>query len=197
MNGLDKMIAQILDDADKEAKEILAAAKQEADSIRAEAEESVKKLTGEKAEQARQMEAGHMERVKSSAELKKRQAILLAKQQVISGMLERVHTALLQQEDGEYFAMLGRMAEQFATDKEGAIYLSEKDLNRLPEDFEAVLGNAAAAKGGSLKLVKEPKAIDGGFILVYGGMEENCSFKSLLASRRDELSDKIHALLFS
>lgn len=73
----------------------------------------------------------------------------------------------------------------------------KNDLDRMPQGFEAVIEKAAVSKGGSLTLVKEPKNIDGGFILVYGGIEENCSFRALLAARRDELSDKVHAMLFS
>lgn len=63
--------------------------------------------------------------------------------------------------------------------------------------FEAVIQKAAEAKGGSLTLMEEPKKIDGGFVLVYGGVEENCTFHALFAEKKDELSDKVHAMLFS
>ncbi len=85
------------------------------------------------------------------------------------------------------------MLDKYVLAKTGEIYFSEKDLDRMPQGFEAVIEKAAVSKGGSLTLVKEPKNIDGGFILVYGGIEENCSFRALLAARRDELSDKVHA----
>ena len=197
MNGLDKIIAQILDDADSEAKEILTAAEKESEEIRKAASESVKKLEAENAEKLSQKEKLYMERIASSADLKKRQAILLAKQQVIAGMLEKAHEALLEKEDAEYFALIEKMLGRFALDKTGAIYFSKRDLDRLPKGFEAVIEKAAEKKGGSLVLVKEPKNIDGGFVLVYGGVEENCSFKAIFSARKDELSDKVHEMLFS
>ena len=194
MTGLDKIISQILEDAGKEAQEISEKAKSEAEAVLAEAEEGCKKIAAEKlAGEA----TSYMERIKSSAELKKRQAVLLAKQQVITDMLEQAYEALLKKEGEEYFALIGKMLDKYVLPKTGEIYFSEKDLDRMPQGFEAVIEKAAVSKGGSLTLVKEPKNIDGGFILVYGGIEENCSFRALLAARRDELSDKVHAMLFS
>ncbi len=56
--------------------------------------------------------------------------------------------------------------------------------------FPAKIEKTAQEKGGSLVLKKEPREIDGGFVLVYGGVEENCSAGALFASQRDELADK-------
>ena len=38
--------------------------------------------------------------------------------------------------------------------------------------------------------------IDGGFILIYGGIEENCSFRAMLDANREHLADKVNELLF-
>ena len=78
-----------------------------------------------------------MERIKSSAELKKRQAVLLAKQQVITEMLEQAYEALLKKEGEEYFALIGKMLDKYVLPKTGEIYFSEKDLDRMPQGFEA------------------------------------------------------------
>ena len=43
---------------------------------------------------------------------------------------------------------------------------------------------------------KEPKDMDGGFVLVYGGIEENCTIRAMFDAKRDELSDIVHRLLF-
>lgn len=197
MTGLDKITSQILEDAGKEAQEISDKAKKEAEAIRAEARESCKKIAAENDVKLAGEATSYMERIKSSAELKKRQAVLLAKQQVISEMLEQAYETLLQKEGKEYFGLIGKMLNRFVLPKEGEIYFSKKDLDRMPQGFEAEIEKAAFSKGGSLTLAKEPKNVDGGFILVYGGIEENCSFRALLAARRDELSDKVHAMLFS
>lgn len=197
MNGLDKIISQILDDADKEAKEILAKADTEADAVLAAAREDVKKLEEEAAQAATRRSVSHMERVKSSADLKKRQAVLEAKQQVISSMLDRAYEKLLARETGEYFDLIEQMIGRFALARQGEIYFSQKDLDRMPDGFASVIENRAAAAGGSLTLMKEPKKMDGGFILVYGGVEENCTFRALFAGQRDALADKVHEMVFS
>ena len=62
---------------------------------------------------------------------------------------------------------------------------------------EEEIAAIAAAKGGKLIVSKEERNIQGGFVLIYGGIEENCTFKAMFDSRRGELSDKVHALLFS
>ena len=55
---------------------------------------------------------------------------------------------------------------------------------------------AAKALGGSLKLSKDPAPVKNGFILKYGGIEENCSLDALFASRTDALVDKVNAALW-
>lgn len=196
MTGLDKIISQILDDAGKEADEAVKKAQSEADEILSKAKEECARTEEEGRKKLDADSSAYMERIRSSAELKKRQAVLLAKQQVISDMLDQAYHRLLAKEGGEYFALVRKMLTKFVLAKQGEIYFSKRDLERMPEGFESEIEKAAAAKGGSLTLSKEPKAIDGGFILVYGGVEENCSFKALLAAQKDELSDKVHELLF-
>lgn len=197
MTGLDKIISQILDDAGKEAEEAIKKAQNEADAILSEAEEACEKIRKEGDKKQEAAQTSYWERTKSSAELKKRQSVLFAKQQVISELLDKAYDALLSKGTEEYFALVRNMLDKFVLAKQGEIYFSKKDLDRMPEGFEAEIEKAAASKGGGLKLIKEPKDIDGGFILVYGGIEENCSFKALLSARRDELLDKAHAMLFS
>lgn len=197
MTGLDKIISQILEDAGKEADSAIVKAQSEAEEIRNGGKELCRKILEDGEKKLGTDEASYTERLKSSAELKKRQAVLLAKQQIIADMLDQAYKALLSKESVEYFALVQKMLDKFVPAKQGEIYFSQRDLDRMPEAFELEIGRAAAKKGGNLTLMKEPKNIDGGFILVYGGVEENCSFKALLSAQRDALSDKVHEMLFS
>lgn len=52
-------------------------------------------------------------------------------------------------------------------------------------------------KGAALKISRQTRKIDGGFVLVYGGIEENCSFEALFDAKHDELQDKVHGIVFS
>lgn len=197
MTGLDKIISQILDDAGKEADEVLRKAQSEADEILSTAKADCEKMEQDGAKKLEADSASYMERIKSSAELKKRQAVLLAKQTVISDMLNQAYEALLSKEPEAYFTLIRKMLDKFVLAKQGEIYFSQKDLERMPAGFEAEIEKTAESKGGTLSLARETKDIDGGFILVYGGVEENCSFKALLSAQKDRLSDKVHELLFS
>ena len=67
----------------------------------------------------------------------------------------------------------------------------------MPEGFETEVQNIAGEKGGSLALEKDPADLDGGFILIYGGIEENCTIGAMFEAKRDELSDCVHKVMFA
>ncbi len=196
MNGLDKIIAQILDDAKQESLAIEEQAKKDASEILKAADEKVKKLEEEQKTAAAAREKSYEERLRSSADLKKRQTVLARKQVIIGEMLKAAYDELLAKPDDEYFAWMEQLLSRYVTDQTGEIYVSKRDLERMPVEFPAKIEEAAKEKGGSLVLKDEPKDIDGGFILVYGGVEENCSVGALFESQRDELADKVHRMLF-
>lgn len=62
--------------------------------------------------------------------------------------------------------------------------------------FEAEIAEIAQSKGGSLSISDKGKVMDGGCILVYGGIEENCTIRAIFDARRDELSDMVQEMLF-
>ena len=142
MNGLDKIIAQILDDAKQESLAIQEKAAGEAETTLAAAGEKVKKLEEEQAKSAAQREKSYEERLRSSAALKKRQAILAAKQAIIEEMLAAAHKELLAKPDEAYFAWMEQLLSRFVTDRAGEIYVSKRDLERMPDDFPAKIGGA-------------------------------------------------------
>lgn len=196
MSGLDNMKSQILDEANHSAEVKIAQAKARAEEIldaaRAEAAAQVEKISDKADKDAR----SYAQRVASSCEMQRKQALLRAKQDVIAGVLDQAYNRILNLDAKAYFDMIRRMLDQFVLGENGVIYFSAADLGRMPEGFEAEIQSAAAGKGGALSLAKESKEMDGGFILVYGGIEENCTIKALFDAKRDELSDKVHGLLF-
>lgn len=196
MTGLEKITDRILAEAGAQADEIREKAEEEAGAVLREAKESLLRLR-EEAENREALVKKELEtRARSSASLKKRQLILSAKQDIIREQIERAHQSLLEMEPEEYFSLIEQMVRQFSLPREGEIRFSERDLKRLPDGFDKRLEQAAAERGGSLKTGSEPASVDGGFLLDYGGIEENCSFQALLAAKRDECSDQIQKLLF-
>lgn len=196
MTGLEKITDRILAEARAQADEIRGQAEEEAGAVLREAEESLLRLREEAKEREALVKKELEARARSSASLKKRQLILAAKQDMIREQLEKAHQSLLEMGAEEYFSFIEQMVRQSALPKEGEIRFSERDLKRLPDGFDKCLNQAAAERGGSLKIGSEPAHVDGGFLLDYGGIEENCSFQALLTARRDECSDQIQKLLF-
>ena len=197
MTGLDKMKSQILDEAKKAAEEKISEANAQADEMICLAKEDAAKQTESIQKKAEEDVANYQERMVSSIDLQKRTKILAAKQEVIAGVLEKARAKVEAMEAGEYFSMLLKMVEKYALAQDGEICMCAADLARLPEGFEAEVSRIAKEKGGSLKLSGEGKQIKNGFILVYGGVEENCTINAMFDAKKDELSDIVHRLVFS
>lgn len=198
MTGLEKMKSQILNEAELSAKKILDEAKQDAEKVMQTAKENAEAECGRISKKSEAELEAVKERAASSRDLQKRKAILQAKQEVIAKILDDVYEALLVLDDKSYFEFIRKMLKKFVLPQEGSICFSSNDLKRMPENFESEIMDIAAKKGGKLTLLKEGNDnIRGGFVLLYGGIEENCTFKAMFDSKKGELSDKVRVLLFS
>lgn len=197
MTGLEKMKSQILDEARAAAGEKINSAREEADRILAEAKAEAEKCKESYEKKSEQAVASYKERVASSNDLQRRTRLLAAKQELIADVLDRAYRSVESMEKDEYFPMLIKMLEKYAEPQEGEIFFSPADLKRLPDDFAGKVGETAKKKGGSLKISKEGRNIENGFILAYGGIEENCTLRAMFDAKKDELSDKVHRILFS
>lgn len=198
MTGLEKMKSQILNEAELSAKKILDEAKQDAEKVMQTAKENAEAECGRISKKSEAELEAVKERAASSRDLQKRKAILQAKQEVIAKILDDVYEALLVLDDKSYFEFIRKMLKKFVLPQEGSICFSSNDLKRMPENFESEIMDIAAKKGGKLTLLKEGNDnIRGGFVLLYGGIEENCTFKAMFDSKKGKLSDKVHVLLFS
>ena len=197
MTGLEKITDQIQEEAKASAARRLEAAQKEADAVIAEAKDVCAAMETETAEKIAAMKVNYEGRIKSSAEQQRRTALLRAKQEIIAEVIEEARLTLKKKDAQSYFLTLEKILKTYALAENGEIYFSAEDLARMPADFEKKIKTAAKEKGGSLVLKKEPKAIADGFVLVYGGVEENCTLKALFDAKRDQLQDKVNAILFS
>ncbi|NLY48131.1 MAG: hypothetical protein GX059_03820 [Clostridiales bacterium] len=197
MTGLEKMIKVIEADAQANADKILAEAREESDRIISEAKEEAKQCAAKIAEKPASEIKVIMDRAESGARLVKRQMILDAKQKIINDIIQKAKRKLAGLSDKEYFDMILQMVRKYAYSQAGVIKFSKADLDRLPKDFEKSLELVLKDKeNASLIVSDESVKIDGGFILVYGDIEENCSFDALFSDAKDELQDKLNAFLF-
>lgn len=193
-SGLDKIIEEIGAASEGVIKELLDKAQSEADEItkkaEKEAEETVRRITSEGEKQL--TDAGN--RAHSAAVLAKRQLLLSEKQTLIGAVMEKAKRTFTEMPDSEYFDTILKLVKKNALPQDGEIIFNAADKKRMPSNFVETL--AGAVTGGKLKVSDETRDIDGGFVLSYGGIEQNCSIGALFDSNMELLQDKIQGLLF-
>lgn len=196
MAGVDNIINEILQEANDQAKEILDEARKKAAGIEdAARKESADALS--RASQKTELDAKeYVRRSDSASQMLKKKAVLAAKQEIITDVIQRAYQKLDSQPDDAYFEMMRKLLRRAAHEGSGEICLSERDLKRLPKDFEKEAAQIASAKGGSLTLSKEAAPIPNGFILKYGGIEENCTLDALFEEKNEQLRDRVHQVLW-
>ena len=135
MSGLDKMKAQIIAEAQENAKEILAQAHAQADSIIGEAKVQAEKDARKIIAQAEARAEDSVKRLASSSDMRKRKAVLEAKQEVIREVLEDAYKAVGELDDAAYFTMLEKVLEKYVLPEAGTICFTEKDRKRMPQGY--------------------------------------------------------------
>ena len=112
-------------------------------------------------------------------------------------MLEKSYESLAGMEADKYFKMLLKLLDKYVLPQEGEIYFSYADLKRMPKGYGAEVKKLSEARGGSLKVSEEGRNIENGFVLAYGGIEENCTLRAMFDEKKETLSDKVRELLFA
>ncbi|MGB4661918.1 MAG: V-type ATP synthase subunit E [Mobilitalea sp.] len=197
MTGLEKILKTIDDAALVNVNAVIIQAKVEADKIIADAKNEAAKKCAEIALKSDTDVKAVISRAESAAKLQEKKKILDAKQQIISNIITLARNSLAQLPDSEYESILLQMAKKNAHNKAGLIQFSKADKARLSVDFDTKLKSALSDKEGAALTVSDQEAnIEGGFLLIYGDIEENCTFDALFASAKEELQDKVNSLLF-
>ncbi|MGI6177800.1 MAG: V-type ATP synthase subunit E [Eubacterium sp.] len=197
MTGLDKIKERIEAEARDTAQEKLRKAGEEADAILGQASADAEKTKADSAQKSQAAVTSYRERIASAIDIQRRNKILAAKQQMIGEVLKEAEEKVASLDDEAYFDLIARLIENCVHAEAGELFLSEKDLSRVPSDFGEKAAEIAKAHGGSLTLSKKPADIKNGCVLVYGGIEENCTLDAIFSAKKDELSDLAVKILFS
>lgn len=197
MSGLEKIVEQIISEAKETARKTVAQANTEAEQIAEAARAASRKELARLLAEAEKNSENAQRLADSAAEMNAKRSLLAAKQQLIGSVIEEAKAALAALPDDEYFAMLLRLAKKNALPQKGELFLSQKDLDRLPAGFEDQLNRELAPQGAQLQISSQARPLDGGFLLVYDGIEENCSFSALFDAQREALQDQVHRILFA
>lgn len=196
MSGLDEILNIIDEQRIQNEKSIIGAANQKAAAIRSEGEQKAQKAYSEQLEKGQTDAKRDFVNACASVDSDMKRKVLDSKVKLIDSAIEATLERLAKLPEDEYFAMLKRLAEQKLRKGSGLISLSANDLKRLPADFETDIRSSAEKLGGTLEISKKPADISDGFILSYGLISENCSFRAIIESERDEVRDTAAAKLF-
>ena len=188
MAGAENIVNEILREAREKADGTLSEAKRKADMTVSSAHADGVAEMSAAAESAK--------RVESQVGLRRRQALLSARQDIIETVIEKAYQTLSSQSDEAYFEMIEKLVGRYAQPEKGEILFSARDLGRLPDGLTAAVEKAAAGRGGSLTVSETPAGIENGFILRYGGIEENCTLEALFDDKIDELRDRVREVLW-
>lgn len=195
MSGLDKILQYIEDEAKASANEMLTKANKKAGEIVAAAQAEAEKKQRSIMQDSELKIKDAVSRAESAALLQERKLILQAKQEIIKDVINRSMNSLLVLSDEAYFEAIKKMIQKYAIAESGQIIVNQKDKARIPTLFESSL-QAILPQGGSLTVSNETRNFSGGFILVYGDIEVNCTFEAIFAAAKDVLQDKVSSLLF-
>ena len=193
MSGIDKIISQIELETGKVCDQITAEAQAKADAILAQAREEAQAVTEDGKKQSAARVADIKKRGESAADLEEKRVMLSAKQRIITSMLGEGIGVLKQLPDEEYFDLLVQMVGKYSLPGSGEIVFARCDSERLPS---GLMDRINAAAKGTLTQAGDQADIDAGFILRYGGIEQNCSFDAIFAGEAETLSDRAGKLLF-
>lgn len=196
MSGLDEILNIIDEQRIQNEESIIGAANQKAAAIRSEGEQKAQKAYSEQLEKGQTDAKRDFVNACASVDSDMKRKVLDSKVKLIDSAIEATLERLAKLPEDEYFAMLKRLAEQKLRKGSGLISLSANDLKRLPADFETNIRSSAEKLGGTLEISKKPANISDGFILSYGLISENCSFRAIIESERDEVRDTAAAKLF-
>lgn len=196
MTGLTKIIDGILEEADREASEITQEAQGRAARILDEARQAAANRLEEAERAQKDAEEKEKKQTESAVEAKRRMVMLAEKQTVLRDSLQKAYDALKKMPLEEYTEYLKSLIHAHLRPGEGILYLSQRDRDRLPDAFLESVKKEAAKKGCTLTVSPEAKTMDGGCLLSFGGIEENCSFEALFAAKQNRLIDMGNALLF-
>ena len=197
MTGLEKIIEKIGLDAQSACAEIQAKADAHCAEILSNAQAECDRIDVQSETDAAALRADILARGESGAQMERKNRILTAKQEIIRGVIESAKNKLLGLDSIDYFVLLGKLAERYAQPGDGIMYLSAADLERVPAYFRGTLAEIGTKKGGSLTLSDESRELNGGFVLAYGGIEENCTFEAMFEENKERLQDVVREKLFS
>lgn len=187
-------ILNIIDSQQKQTESsIISAAKKRAERIIAEGNDKAEQAYNEAVRRSGdQLERDYINSCASAdADIKRK--ILSYKVEFIDKVIEKTLDKLATLPSEEYFSVVLELIRKRTRAGKGVLSFNKRDLERIPESFRAGLDSI---KDTEITISTVPADIDNGFILTYGLVSENCSFRDIMVSERESVRDTAARVLF-
>lgn len=199
MNGIDKITARLLSEAQSEADAIVAQAEAKCAVIREEYLKKAEALHTSLSQQGEKALQSDDERRESSLAMLEKKEMLSAKQEMVSAAFDRAMEKLSHLPQNDYIGFLAAQAAGAAENGTGEIVLNNHDRDAIGAKV-ALAANELLQKSGkpaSLTLSVESREMVAGLILKTGDIEVNCTVETLLALCREKMAAPVAEMLFS
>lgn len=194
MTGLDRILETVDRNGEEKIKKLIAESDSEikriADELSIYRHQMQDKMIAEAEKEAKL----NIENAQNSAKLKSSKQILELKSALIGEAIERAVKKIISMNDEDYFSLMYELISDRLQSADGIIVFNIRDKGRLPKDFIKKIN--AVRPNCHIKLSDVTAGISGGFILVYGDIEENCSLEILKDEKRDSIRDETARILF-
>lgn len=146
MSGLEKIIDAITGEADLKAQELLLSAEKEVSQIGSDADARTLEETDRIRKKSLDEVSNIETRAKASADLRKKQILLEARQDLINSCISKAKAYPDSLSDAEYIALLTNVFKKHVPEKDAVLKLNERDMKRITEDVKRHFAEIARKK---------------------------------------------------
>lgn len=199
MNGIEKISARLLSDAEQEIAALNEDTERKCGEIRAEFEKKAQaEYQSRMAEGAKAAET-RLQRLGSAAEMEAKKAILAFKQEMVAKAFADASEKLANLPKDDYVKFLASQAAAAASTGSEELIFNARDKAAVGDAVAEAANALRKEKGlpGALKVSGETREITGGVIVRQGNIEVNCAVETLVSLRRSELATQVAEILFS
>ena len=193
MNGIDKVAARIISDAQLEASALKADTEKRAAELKDAADRHAAELRQSLLSEGEAEAEKQYALLIAAAETDARKEALRLKQDLLTEVFDRAVLYLRNLDSERYVRLLFSLSQKASETGSEKIILNPEDR----EKHGNALMEALKGAGSSLTLSEETRPIIGGLILSQGRIEINCALDTLAALHRNELAGEAARLLFS
>lgn len=190
MTGLENILLQIENDAKTQAGKIIEQAERLAQKCIDDAILAAEEISNDYNAAALKTTEAIKARAKAGDDAKFSRARLLKKQEIIKAVIDNAKKAIKEQSQAEYFGFMESLLKKYALRESGKILLSADDKAAMLPEFKK------AVKSLGLEALTAELPARGGFILVYGSVEINCTIDAVFDASIEEISDMLNEFLF-